>query len=283
MKLPYGRLKINGIIFIFGQAENIQPKISKNFSMRDFTKEELISYTTFRVTSADTDMEARLRLGALVNYLVQSAINSADSLGFGFGGIRAQQLFWVLSRLTLEISRPFKWYEDVGVETWPKKIEKIIYLRDFLVRDTRGEIVARATSGWLAVDIETKRPKKIDNIHAGIFESLHMKNAIESLPEKLLPVGNGDIFVNHTGYFDLDLNKHVTATRYVDWMMDTFSLEFHKGHYPTRLSVNYLKETMPGETLSIERRQENGNEYHFDGINLSNRSAAFRGRIDFNE
>ncbi len=68
--------------------------------MKDYTEEELISVSTFKVTSADTDMEARLRLGALVNFLIQAAINSADALGFGFGGIRGQQLFWVLTNQT---------------------------------------------------------------------------------------------------------------------------------------------------------------------------------------
>ncbi len=53
----------------------------------------LISVSEFNITSAETDIEARLRPGALVNLLVQSAINSADSLGFGFGGIRSQNHF----------------------------------------------------------------------------------------------------------------------------------------------------------------------------------------------
>ncbi len=249
--------------------------------MKDFTEEELISLSAFKVTSADTDMVARLRLGALVNFLIQSAINSADSLGFGFGGIRSQQLFWVLSRLTVEIHRPFKWYESVDVETWPKKIERIIYLRDFLVRDKDEEVVVRATSGWLALDMESKRPKKIDNIHADIFSRLHMKYAMAASPEKLMQVRGSDLFEIKSGYFDLDLNKHVTSSRYIDWMMDTFSLEFHTTHYPKRLSVNYLKETMPGETIRIERVQENPDEFHFEGTNLSSNTAAFRGRIDF--
>ncbi len=248
--------------------------------MKDYTEDELISFSKFKVTSADTDMEARLRLGALVNFLIQSAINSADSLGFGFGGIREQQLFWVLSRMTVEIYRPFTWYEQVEVETWPKNIERIIYLRDFLVRDQKQELIARATSGWLAVDMDTKRPKKIDNIHADIFSRLHMKQAIESSPEKLMPVEGTDILEIKAGYFDLDLNKHVTSTRYIDWMMDMLSLDFHKTRYPVRLSMNYLKETMPGETIRIVR-QQNDQEFHFEGTNLSNHTAAFRGRIDF--
>ncbi|HYW96184.1 MAG TPA: hypothetical protein VE870_11385, partial [Bacteroidales bacterium] len=107
------------------------------------------------------------------------------------------------------------------------------------------------------------------------------KNAIGVSPEKLTPVEGTDTFEIRSSYFDLDLNRHVTSSRYIDWMMDTFSLDFHESHYPVRLSVNYLKETMPGETIRIERQQPNENEFHFEGTNLSNQTSAFRGRIDF--
>ena len=96
--------------------------------MNELTESNLTTLSHFKITSADTDMHARIRLGSLVNLLIQSAIDSADKLGFGYGGIRHQNLFWVLSRLTLEIYRPLKWYESVEVETWPKDVERILYL-----------------------------------------------------------------------------------------------------------------------------------------------------------
>ena len=243
--------------------------------------DDLTLISTFKVTSADTDMYSRLRPGALLNFLIQSAINSADDLGLGFGSIKSLDLFWVLSRLTVEISRPLKWYEDLTVETWPKDVERIIYLRDFIVRDKEEKVVAKATSGWLAVDFNTKRPKRIDDLHAEMFERLKSKAALEDFPEKLTSPGGGDLFEIKSSYFDIDLNKHVTSTRYIDWMMDTFGLEFNFSHYPKRISINYLKETMPNETIILTRNEPSPGQYHFEGINKSADSGAFRGRIDF--
>ena len=51
----------------------------------------------FKIDSADTDMFGRIRLGSLVNLLIQAATNSADKLGFGYKNIQEQKLFWVLS------------------------------------------------------------------------------------------------------------------------------------------------------------------------------------------
>lgn len=245
------------------------------------TKEDLIFTTQFSVTSADTDMYRRLRPGGLVNFLIQASIQSADSLGFGFGGLRKQHLFWVLSRLTVDIYRPLTWYETLEVETWAKDVEKLIYLRDYIVRDGQKQEVARGTSGWLAIDLQTKRPKRLEGVEAEIFEQLRDRHGLERSPLKLTGTQDGQSFEVQPVYFDFDLNRHVTSTRYIDWMMDTFSMDFHGKHYPRHLSVNYMKETPPHETLRIFRDQEDETSYLFEGVHAGTGKPSFRGKVDF--
>jgi medium-chain acyl-[acyl-carrier-protein] hydrolase len=241
----------------------------------------LTLFLPFHVTSADADMNSRLRPGSLVNLLIQSAINSADALGFGLQLLRNQNLFWVLSRLSVEIYKPLCWYQSGVVETWPKNLDKILYVRDFLVRDQNQEVVARATSGWLAVDTESKRPKTFDAIHAPVFTRLKDKHALSTSPEKLFPVKDGEVFEVKTGYFDIDLNGHVTSTRYIDWMMDTFTVEFHQKNYPSKLSINFLHETKPGETISLVRTSPDEKSFTFEGFNKTSNTFAFRGYVEF--
>ena len=95
--------------------------------MNEITKDNLVLTSKFQISSADTDMEARIRLGSIANLLIQSAINSADSLGFGYKGMLEQKLFWVLSRLTIEIYRPMIW--DHLIKLWRnnKNIIFVIY------------------------------------------------------------------------------------------------------------------------------------------------------------
>jgi len=247
----------------------------------ELSESNLTLYSDFKITSADTDMFTRIRAGAIVNLLIQSAINSAECLGFGFGGLKEQKLFWVLSRMTIEIYNQLKWNEETEVETWPKSLEGLLYTRDYIVRDKSQNIIARATSGWLAIDTETKKPKIIDGIKAEMFVHLKEKHGINESPEKLPPTHEGDLFTTHSGYFDIDLNRHVTSTRYIDWMMDTFTVEFHHKHYPKRISVNFMKETMPGDSINIIRNNTNDLQYSFEGTNLMHKTVAFRGKIDF--
>jgi len=243
--------------------------------------DKLILLSNYKVTSADTDMYSRLRLGALVNMLIQSAIESADSLGFGLNTLRENGLFWVLSRMELEITNLSTWYDELEVQTWPKDIDRLMYLRDFLVKDKDQNILAKATSGWLAIDVENKRPRIVDFSNTDAFVKLKDQHAIDKSPGKLEPVEKGESFIVPSRYFDIDLNKHVTSTRYVDWMMDAFKSDFHKDHYPRKLNINYLRETMPGEALRVSHKESDSLQYDFEGVNQDHATVAFRGRLIF--
>ena len=249
--------------------------------MQELTEGDLTLYSEFKITSAETDMYMRAKLGGVVNLLIQSAINSAESLGFGFKGLRKKQLYWVLSRMNVEIYQPLTWNQEVVVETWPKTIEGLLYMRDYIIRDKLQNILVRATSGWLAIDSETKRPKLMDGIEAEMFFYLKDKHALNELPEKLPATTEGDSFDVQSNYFDFDLNRHVTSTRYVDWMMDTYPVDFHKTHYPKKLAINFMKETLPGDSLHITRGSQNESAYGFEGTNHAHKTVAFRGNIDF--
>ena len=249
--------------------------------MEQLSENDLTLYSTFKITSADTDMFLRVKLGGMVNLLIQSAINSAESLGFGFKGLRKQQLYWVLSRMTVEIYHPLTLNQEVVVETWPKTIEGLLYMRDYIIRDKSQNIIARATSGWLAIDAETKRPKLLDGIEAEMFVQLKDKHALKESPAKLQATIEGDTFGVQSRYFDFDLNKHVTSTRYIDWMMDTFTVDFHKNNFPKSFSINFMKETLPGDSLNIIRGSVDGMQYCFEGTNHATKTVAFRGKINF--
>jgi len=227
-------------------------------------------------------MYTRLRLGSLVSILIQSAILSADDLGFGQLKLIDNNLFWVLSRLTIEISNPLKWYDKVEVATWPKDVNGLLYLRDFQIKH-KGKTIVNATSGWLAVDMESKRPKNIEISGSDLesFTKLKDVHALRTAPEKLNEVSKGDTFNIIPSYYDLDINNHVTSSRYIDWMMDTFTPEFHKHSYPRSLSINYLKEIRYGKRLDLLRSIVSNNEYTFEGIHSNKDSPAFRGKLSF--
>jgi len=114
------------------------------------------------------------------------------------------------------------------------------------------------------------------------FTFLKDKHALKDPPEKLSGTPEGEIFKVKSTYFDIDLNKHVTSTRYIDWMMDTFSADFLRKNYPKLLSINYVKETMPETDIEIIKASKNDKgEFLLDGVNSKTEKTSFRGKIIF--
>jgi len=249
--------------------------------MHTLSESQLTLKKKFTVTSADTDMFGRIKLSKLTDFLIQSAISSADKLDFGLKFLKEEQLFWVLSRITITIEKQLKWYDVAEVETWPKTVNGLLYIRDFIIRDRKQNIVAKGTSGWLAVDAKTMRPKIIKGIITDIFYALKDKHAIEEPPLKLSYRDGGKGNEIQTTFFDLDINQHVTTTRYIDWIMDSFSLKFHSEHFPKKISVNFLSEIKPNEKLQLFKNKIDNTIFHFEGLNLKSKKQAYRSEIMF--
>ena len=245
-------------------------------------KEGLSLVTRYRITSADCDIYGRLKPSALLGFMIQSAIDSADRLGFGFRDLRKQKLFWVLSRLSLEMKAVPHWYDDIEIETWPRDIEKILYRRDYLIRQN-GDIIGRATSHWLAIDRYTKKPGKIDLEDEWMFVSLRDKQAIPEAPAKILSFNFEIIGAIETSFTDFDLNGHVTSTRYLEWAMNALPADFHRQHIFEKLTVNYIKETLPGEKIITGNKLSNNTQYYFEAQHKSSENASFRSVVSFRE
>lgn len=240
----------------------------------------LASSAAYRVISANTDMYSRLRPSALLGFLIQSAIDSADNLGFGFGSLREQHLFWVLSRMTVELDETPLWNDTIEIETWPRDIERILYRRDYLIRKN-GNIIGRATSSWLAIDLKSKKLSKVSEGEEWKFVTLRDKKAIEAAPAKLNAVSGADCCTIETQYNDFDLNGHVTSTRYLEWAENSMDTAFYKSNVCRGFSVNYIKETLPGENLGASFEfAENGNLF-FEAKHGSSRDTSFRCLLHF--
>lgn len=246
----------------------------------DIAKEGLTLISKYRITSADTDMFARLKPSALLGFMIQSAIDSADRIGFGFRDLRKQKLFWVLSRLTLEMDSIPLWYDEIEVETWPRDIEKILYRRDYLIRQN-GKVIGRATSHWLAIDRDSKKPGKVALEDEWMFLSLREKQAIAKAPVKIMPIDSQNSDTIETNFTDFDLNGHVTSTRYLEWAMNAIPAIFHKEHVFEKLTVNYIKETLSGEKLNTKIQLIENKINHFEAQHKSSDNAAFRSVVGF--
>jgi medium-chain acyl-[acyl-carrier-protein] hydrolase len=238
----------------------------------------------FLVTSAETDFKRKLKVSSLVNMYIQIAWHHAEELGFGIKYLHENNLAWVLSRLHLKINSLPEWNDTLKLITWPKGIHRLFYLRDLEVFNNSGNLIATATSEWLLIDTKTKRPK-LQGPDEEIFSKNKDKHAIETLIKNLDPLSeNSESFDLKPRYSDIDLNHHLTTTRYIDLMFDKFDLDFHTKNQCDELILNFMREITWSMEVSANCSSDPERNYHeFEFNNNNHKQILFRGNVQFKD
>ena len=78
---------------------------------------------SFEIKSYNVDFQQNVKPSVLMQFFQEVASNHAASLGAGYDALILRELFWALSRLTVEITRIPKWGETILIETWPVEVK----------------------------------------------------------------------------------------------------------------------------------------------------------------
>ncbi len=208
----------------------------------------------YTINSYEVDITRHATLTALCNYFQESAWHHADHLNVGFNEFSQDRFLWVLSRLFVRVIRFPLWGERIRVETWPKGTDKLFALRDFCVTDEKKQSIVLATSAWLVIDGSSRKPVRPDFLHT-LLDVSKGKSALDEPLTKLVAanVANQETLSYKVRYSDLDLNNHVNNAKYIEWILNTYSKEYHKHHIISSLTINYMAETHIDEEIIISR------------------------------
>jgi acyl-ACP thioesterase len=231
----------------------------------------------------ETGPDGRLNLYSLFDYFQDIASDHAVKLGYGRDELMKKNNFWVLSRIYSEIITWPLCGETINIRTWPRGTERLFALRDFEVRNSDGKIIARATSSWLIVDMETRRIRKPDSEVSKYNTLLSVDKA---LPRNAIKLGPADQNGRRTQQFsvrisDLDINLHTNNARYLKWVTDSYDLDFTLKNVPFSAEINYLAESHFNDFIAIviSREKDNRNEFNHSIIRISDNTEICRLRI----
>lgn len=201
----------------------------------------------------ETDANGRLTLPGLFNYLQDTASDHAEKLNFGRDDLLKNNNIWVLSRMYAVIEKLPDWNDKVTVNTWPSGIDKILALRDFKVMDNNNNHIVSATSSWAIIDRTTKRVRRPDDIIANFNSSFSRERSLQRNAEKLDAVlTDGTLSTSfRVKYSDLDVNLHVNNVKFLQWVSDTYDLDFIFANSPQTVEINYLAESMCGDDIKV--------------------------------
>jgi medium-chain acyl-[acyl-carrier-protein] hydrolase len=203
------------------------------------------------IESFDVDITGRLRPQTLLSYLLNAAWSHASNTTYSYDELSKRNLFWVLFKVQLFIKRLPDWDEQITIETWGKRVERLYALRDFQVTSQSGEKLVSATSSWMILDRNSNRPLRLDqNDHS--FPWQPGRDELQTNLDKLPEAKNAKLLSSFQVHFsDIDVNHHVNATRYLQWAIDAHPFHIMKTRPYRSIEINYLMQAMPDDTVEV--------------------------------
>lgn len=236
----------------------------------------------YKLRTFDVDLTNHIKISSIFNFMQESASNSADSLGFGYNQLIDDQLFWVLSRVKIEFNMLPSLGDEIRIETWPRGLDKIFALRDFMIYDTKNKLIGKATTSWLMIDSKTRRPIRTDAL-AQRIPILEAKSAITEVCGKIENSLDTDL-INEVkvGYTDIDINQHLNNVKYIEYILNCFSIDKYRNNRITQLQVNFINESRYNDIIRLYKGQINveGSKYYIEGVN-QNEQKVFQTTIEW--
>jgi medium-chain acyl-[acyl-carrier-protein] hydrolase len=251
-----------------------------------YDKSDLIFRCEDRIPAYYVSLNGQIKFYTLAGMLLETAARHASLLGYGYDDMMRDKVYWVLSRFHIIVNSYPLMDEQVIIETWPKGVDRLFFLRDYRMLSKEGKLLARATTAWLVLDGNTGRPKKFEddfNPHELHVKDLH---GIEKTPDKLPLIPEPDSQQTHRAmYSDLDINNHVNAAKYIEWIQDFYDEDVYKSNNVEEFQINYQLETRFGEKVDVRMKNQTGDDLfdYFEGIRIADQNSAFRARVKFGE
>lgn len=178
-------------------------------------------FESFKIRSSEVNADGLITLPAIGNYLQEIAGDSAQQLGFSIEQLIEKNITWVLTRLKIELFDYPKWRETIQVETWPSGYDRMVATRDFRIWNAQKVCVGKATSVWMLLDLNTRRPVNVEPFLAEFAKENPDRALFIHRNDRLDVVENPtETKFFNVRYGDLDLNNHVNHVHFMEWVLE---------------------------------------------------------------
>lgn len=198
-----------------------------------------------------TDNDLCLTPASLAIYFQDLAISHSNSLGFTLDFLASKKRGWAITNWHIEMIRYPLFGDILTINTWSNQCRRMQAQRSFRVTDSNGDIVCNASSRWIYMDLERRRPAKLEE---GMEESYlcNLPSAIENekytMPkpeEEIIPLERQFTVTRR----DTDTNGHANNTKYMEWAMDDVPDELYESRKIKEISAVYRKECYKGSKI----------------------------------
>ena len=224
----------------------------------------------YEINYYQVDPKLNCSIESIIGMLGDMGSAQSDALGIGVNYCAEKNKTWVFYQYDIKINRYPKCYDKIKIITDPSGFKKFYASRDYSIIDTKTEeSLVEASAIFFYIDLEKRRATRIPNeeyILYGIDETTNKDIKVERL-EKLKEAQYKKNF--KVRYSDIDSNRHVNNTNYIEWAIEALPIEFVVTNNLNRLQVTFEKECTYGDdivTLAEIRENQDGSIQSFHSI-----------------
>ena len=223
----------------------------------------------FTIPCYETDASWRLKPASFMDMAQEAAGQHAVYLGFGYDDLIKTNTAWILSRVNIHFIDTPRWREEVTLTTWHKGLDRLFFLRDFIMTDKDGRERVKATTSWLVLNLETRRlvrdPKLMEEGTVCGEHVLETPADKVQMPKDVEP----ELAMEHVvAYSDVDMLGHTNNAMYMQWSMDAVEYDLVSERSVKELTINFNHETKAGDKVAIYRasvEKEDGLHVYIEG------------------
>ncbi len=234
----------------------------------------------FLIDSNEVDPFLDLSIPGLFRLLQAIAGTGVEAIGAGKKETTDKGYLWVLTRMSVEISKMPRYMDEIELTTYPGEQIGCFYFRHFFAKSKTGETLFRVSSTWALLQASTRKAV----MRSPFSNPLISEKTPDELPrpDKLkAPQTMVEVEKRTVTYSMCDLNGHLNNTRYLEMIVDAKNRQFYEKRTPASIVLNFEKEIQEGETVSISISSQEENPYMIVG--KVNGEERFLARLEFRE
>lgn len=210
--------------------------------------------TTLKPDVCSVDFSGRWQPGSVLRAMQEVAGAQCESYGLDYLHTSKFGISWALTRASVHMDEYPLYGETIEVTTWPTAQRHTFFPRQFIF-SSGGRQIGCATTLYVVFDLIERKIASAERLPAPVPvcdkpAPLPFPGAIKKLdaPEQSL--------VLTPGYRDVDMNRHINNTRYVDWFCDRFPIEKHRREMISDMTIHYNFEARPDEPITLTLQSE---------------------------
>ena len=202
-----------------------------------------------RIGFSECDTTRHLTVTALIDAFQDWSTFQSEDRGVGFDVLEKMDLVWVINYWELQIIALPRLCDHVTVGTFPYSFKSCFGLRNFYMKDMKGNFLAKANSMWTLIDSKKAKPAKTPDFVSSAY-TIEPRLEMEYNPRKVLIPQGEDVIVSEREPIQiqnhhLDSNRHVNNGQYVRIAMSELGDDNNISH----LRIDYRVQAKLGDVI----------------------------------